>query len=159
MKKETEEHTILSWKAPEFHFHRKGQWWFLIQAGLTLALTVLFLLTRQFLVAIIVVLGAAIIYQLAHQEPEVLPVIFSPRGLKYKGRTWEFADLKTFWIIEAGTNYRLHLQSVKRLSTSIAIPLPKDDVAKVRDFLGHYLPETLDAEEDLADRVNRYLRI
>lgn len=159
MRKDTAKHTILSWKAPEFHYHKKGAWWFPIQALVTLGLVAYFILTNQFLVAIIVVLGSIIIYRLAHAEPEVLPVDFSPTGLKYKSRYWDFRDLKTFWIVESGEHHRLHLLSTERLAVPISIALSKDDVAKTRDFLSHYLPETHQQTEDLADRLLRWLRI
>lgn len=159
MKKKHDDHTLISWKAPEFHYHKKGQWWFPVQAFATLALVAFFVLTRQYLVAIIIILGAMVIYQLAHQEPEILPVIFSPRGVKFKGKVYTFDRLRSFWIVEAGRHYRLHLQPIERLSASVAIPMVKEDVEKIRDFLQHYLPENHDVQEDLADRLNRWLQI
>lgn len=153
------DHTIISWKAPEFHFHKKSQWWFPIQAFITLALTVFFILTEQYVVAIIIILGASILYRLAHQEPEVLPVIFSPSGLKFKGQSYLYSRLKSFWIVESGRHHRLHLQPVDRFAGAVAIPMSEHDVEKVRDFLGHYLPEKHGVTEDLADRLNRWLQI
>lgn len=159
MSKRSEDHTVLSWKAPEFHFHKKNHWWFPLLALVTLVLTTLFILTQQYIVAIIVVLGGMILYQLAHQEPEVLPVVFSPRGIKFKGRFWSFRDLKSFWIIEIDQQRRLHLQSVERFASPVVIPIAKQDIEKVREFLQHYLPENQNVTEDFADRLNRWLKI
>lgn len=159
MKHTDKDHTIISWKAPEFFRYKKGSWWFPVQALITVALTTIFILTEQYLVAIIVVLGASVIYRLAHQEPEILPVNFSTQGISFKGQYYPFKRLKTFWIIDAGEMHRLHLQPIERLGFPVAIPLIAEDVEKVRDFLSHYLPETHNAEEDLADRINRILRI
>lgn len=159
MKQPHEDHTILSWKAPEFHHYKKNEWWFPLQALVTLVLTAFFVLTKQYLVAIIVVLGAITIYQLAHQEPEVSPVIFSPDGIKFRGQLILYNRLKSFWIIEAGSVRKLYLQKIERLSAPVSIPVVREDVEKIRDFLKNYLPERTDAQEDLADRVNRLLKI
>jgi hypothetical protein len=159
MKHIDKDHTIISWKAPEFARYKKGGWWFPVQAIVTVALTLLFILTNQYLVAIIVVLGAYVIYRLAHQEPEILSVNFSTQGITFKSKYYPFRQLKTFWIIDTGETYRLHLQPIERLGFPVIIPLIAEDVEKVRDFLSHYLPETHNAEEDLADRINRILRI
>ncbi len=153
------EQTIFSWKAPEFHHYKKGQWWFPVLALITLGFTAYFVLTRQFLVAIIIILGAITIYQLAHQEPEVLPVIFTPQGIKARGQFFLFSQLKSFWIAESDQIRRLYLQPIARFRSPLAIPIVKEDVNKIRDFLKHYLPENQTAEEDLADRLNRLLRI
>lgn len=128
-------------------------------AAATLIVSAFFVLTGQYLIAIIVVLGGLTIYQLAHQEPAVLPVNFSAKGIKYKGRYYDFSQLKSFWIIENEAHNRLHLQPVGRLTASIAIPMAGENIEKVRDFLSHYLPEQREVEEDLADRINRWLRI
>jgi hypothetical protein len=154
-----EDHTIISWKAPEFFHYKKSQWWFPFLAVAILILTTIFILTSQYLVAIIVILGGATIYRLAHQEPEVLPVTFSTHGVSFKGKSLEFKNLKTFWITDHEEAHRLHLQSVERFSVPLVIPLVKEDVEKVRSFLKHYLPETHDVVEDLADRINRILKI
>lgn len=159
MPKKTDDHTIISWKAPEFFHYKKSHWWFPAQAAITLALTAIFILTGQYLVAIIVVLGAIIIYQLAHQEPEVLPVIFSPQGIKCKGRFLPYQELKSFWIIESGSVKKLYLQQVERFSLPVVVPLVKQDIEKVRAFLRHYIPENTDVKEDFADKLLRFLRI
>lgn len=159
MAKEPNDQTILSWKAPEFLHYKKSHWWFPLQALATVVLVVLFVLTNEYIAAIIVVLGAIILYQLAHEEPEVLPVTFTTDGVRFKGHAVRFADLKTFWITETDHVKKLHLQKIERFTLPIVIPLIKQDVDKIRDFLSHYLPETTDMEEDFADKLNRWLRI
>lgn len=153
------DHTLISWKAPQFHYHKKTPLWFPIQAFVTLAVVVFFVLTGQYFVSIIVILGAIVIYQLAHQEPEVMPVIFTPQGINFNGKLYPFDRLKSFWIIESAKHSRLHLQPIDRFATSVSIPSASEDSDKIRDLLRHYLPERHDAEEDLADRLNRWLRI
>ncbi len=153
------EHTILSWKAPEFLHYKKNSWWFPIMAAVTLALTTIFLLTSQYIVAIIVILGAIVMYRLAHQEPAVSSVTFTATGIKFKGQLIPFSALKTFWILEKTEVKRLYLQKTERFSAPVVIPLIQQDINKVRDFLEHFLPETHDVEEDIADKLNRLLRI
>ncbi len=159
MSNDPKEQTLLSWKAPEFHHYKKGQWWFPALALVTLVLTTYFVLTQQYLVAIIIILGGITVYRLAHQEPDVLPVIFSPQGIKFRDKLYLFSNLKTFWILEHDEHNRLYIQPVERFSTVVAIPIVKEDIEKVRDFLRYHLPESHDATEDLADRLNRWLKI
>ncbi len=153
------ETTILSWKAPEFLHYKKNTWWFPILAASTVIFTTIFLLTGQYFVAIIVILGAIVMYRLAHQEPAVLPVIFTATGIKFKGELIPFTTLKTFWILEEAEVKRLYLQKIERFSAPVVIPLVKQDITKVRDFLQHFLPETHEVKEDIADKLNRFLRI
>lgn len=157
--KQGDDPTLLSWKAPEFQHYKKNPLWFPIQAAVTLGLTTYFVLTKQYLVSIIVILGAIILYRLAHQEPEVLPVVFSPQGIKFKEKLWPYKSLKSFWIIDVGGVKRLYLQRLERLSSPIVILLAKEDIEKVRGFLGHYLPEIHDVREDFAEKLNHWLRI
>lgn len=162
MVKEKTDRTILSWKAPEYHHYKKSQWWFPVQALMTLILVTYFVLTNQLLVAIIVALGAIMIYQLAHSEPVVYPVIFSTEGIRFRDRFWAFQDLKSFWITESGRDGRvrkLYLKPIQRFTGLITIPLIHQDTGKVRGFLKKELPEAHEAGEDLADRINRWLRI
>ncbi len=153
------ENTVISWKAPEFFHYKKGNWWFPLLALVVLVLTALFILTKQYLVAIIVVLGGIVIYRLAHQEPEVIPVTFTTKSIEFKGRSLLFDEIKNFWLIESEASHVLYLQTVERFSRPIVIPLIKADVEKVRDFLSQYAPEEKEPREDLADRINRWLRI
>ncbi len=98
MVKLPDEQTIISWKAPEFIHYKKNQWWFPTLALVTVALTTIALLTHQYVLAVIVVLSGWIIYQLAHTEPEVVAVIFSTAGIKFRDRTYSFDRLRSFWI-------------------------------------------------------------
>jgi hypothetical protein len=159
MAKEPSEHTVISWKAPEFLHYKKDVWWFPVQAGVTVLLTGYFILTKQYLVAIIVILGAIIIYQVAHQEPEILPVTFTVDGIRFKGKTILFSNIKTFWIVETEHAKQLYLQQTERLSSPVVIPLIKQDIDKVRGFLSHYIPETPDVKESFAEKMNRVLKI
>ncbi len=159
MTKERSEQTLLSWKTPEFHHYKKNPWWFPVLAAVTLTLTALFILTQQYLVAIIIILGGLTTYQLAHVEPEIAPVIFSPDGIKFHSRFYAYNRLRTFWIIETPQTKHLYLEPIERFGRIVAIPLARQDTENIRDFLKHYLPETHGVDEGMADRLNRWLRI
>lgn len=159
MAKDPSEHTVISWKAPEFLHYKKNVWWFPVLAVLTVLFTIYFILTNQYIVAIIVVLGGYTIYQLAHQEPEVLPVTFTVDGIRFKGKSILFSNIKTFWIVETEHTKQLYLQQAERFSLPVVIPLVKQDIDKVRGFLKHYIPETPEVKESFAELLNRMLRI
>ncbi|TSC66137.1 MAG: Uncharacterized protein CEO22_215 [Candidatus Berkelbacteria bacterium Gr01-1014_85] len=147
------------WRTLSFPLHQRHQWWFPIFALVTVALFGLTMVAGEYLIGCIVVVGAYVLYELANREPEKLSVKISDEGVQIGDRIIGYSDLRRFWLIETPDHHLLHLEPQARLGWPITIPYEAEDRLAIQEALRHHLDQDHEAKEDLADRINRWLKL
>lgn len=100
-------------------------------------------------------LGVTILIH-ARKVPEVVDFEIGASGVKVKDRTYNYRDLKSFWIeYEPELGIReLSLQSKKWYTMYVKIPLGEQSPVQIRSLLVDFLPE-VEHEDTLADTFSR----
>jgi hypothetical protein len=164
MSEETQniEHGALlgEWKIPEYTKHERGRRWYL-WAGIVLALLLVYAIyTFDFLFAVILILGAAIIFIRSREEPMEIDFNIFEKGIGVGKKFHPWKDFLCFYIIYEPPEVKNLYFNLKGLRSRLSIPLKNQNPLKVRESLLKFLVENLDEErEPLSEEYERFLKI
>lgn len=153
------EEILMKWEAPEFIQFDRPKSWYIILLGVAILLVIYSLITKNFLLAIIVVMLAIVINTLTRKKPDTLKVAVTQKGVLINDNLYTFEeDLDTFWILYSPPDLKtLNFGRRQRFAPQITIQLNNANPLKVRELLLEYLEEDVEREEHVADRVSRRL--
>ncbi len=158
----TENHFIndylLSWEAPEFIYHKKSSWWYILAGAGLLALIASSLIMREWLAVVIFVILGIFIFLYAEVKPKDIEVGLTNIGIKIGNDFYPFNKLKAFWLVYEPPVKTLNLETTKRFSPLITIQLEDTDPYLVKNILKEHLLEEPERTEDLIDKISRYLK-
>jgi len=148
--------STIEWQAPEYTHYEKNQNWFWITGVIAGILVLLSIIFKNFLFAIIILLGAFTAMMYGARPPELIPFALNSKGLRIKDRLYLYQDLKSFWVSDEYNHRKIIIESSRLILPHIIVPLP-DNVtdAEARDFLLQYLEEVRH-EESLIDLIADY---
>jgi|SRR6185436_10344385 len=145
--------TSIEWRAPEYdHFERTPEWFWTI--GIVSAVLILAsILFKNFLFAIILLLGSFTAMLYAARPPQPLDFALTPKGIRIKDRLYPYDSVHSFWVSDDYHKRKIIIESDRLILPHLIIPLPaevSDETA--RTYLLAYLPEQRH-EESLADMI------
>lgn len=152
------EQNSLEWRAPEYEHREKNPDWFWavgIAGGVVALLALLF---KNFLLAVIAVLGAFTMILFGARPPAVINFALTAKGVKIKERLYPYDYLKSFWVEDQDEGKRkIIVESKKILLPHIILPLPPEVRSdEARHYLAAFLPEVRH-EDSLADAIGDIL--
>ncbi len=148
---------LYEWDAPEFTKHEKDVYWFATLAIVSVALVIFFLLTKNYLGTLVVIMLAALVYVYSQKEPGMIHFAITPLGINVGRNSHPFEELKSFWIFyEPGEIKEVSFRTKRLTSPYLALPLGKANPVKVRQTLLKFLPEKKQ-EEPIANILARRL--
>jgi hypothetical protein len=131
----------ISWQAYEHEYiERHPDWfWFLgIIAGLAILLSILF---SNFLLALIILLGAFSMAMYAKHEPNLAEYSISEKGIKAHNDFYQFKFIKSFWIQKDRQENRLVIETDRFYLPHVYIPLEDINLNEMEEFLKKHLIE------------------
>ncbi len=152
------EEKSVSWTASEFIAHEKDTNWFVMMglaAGVIVILT--FLITRDLVSTIVVLVMLVIFAVFANRKPRILPYQVDMVGVHIGDKTYPYDELKTFSLIQEDGVRSINIVPLKRFLPPISIYMDPEDEDKIIDVLSSYLPFE-QREQELVDRLMRRLR-
>ena|SRR3989338_8722394 len=161
----TEEEIILDpyshqieWATYEYEHHEKTPDWYWALGVIALGLIVVAFIFKNFLFAIIIIIGAFTMALYASRRPEIVNITLSPRGVKIKNRMFPYQNIKSFWI-EYDPPYQkeLIIEADRLALPKISVDMEDVDPLLVRNFLKQFIREKRH-EESLFDTVLKLLR-
>ncbi|MDP3900384.1 MAG: hypothetical protein Q8Q23_04875 [bacterium] len=153
---------VLSWPVALFDRHARGRLWYIASSFIVLILLGLSYFTDNFLLAVIVVLGAAIVILLDNREDEKIDFSIVDEGLILGNKFIDYDDLRNFSIVYKPRQNikRLYFEYNNVLKPRISIYIDDMNPLKIREVLLNYLQEDLDREgEPLSENLSRLLKI
>jgi hypothetical protein len=152
-----EEETIMGWQAPEFVQTQKPVGWYVVMIVFFVALSILAIVTQQYLaIGLFALVGFALaIY--ANRKPRILGYGITTLGVQVGKKSYNFDDFSGFSQSSDYGQVVFDLTPTKRFGTLISLPAPKDQVDEIDDVLGDFLPKT-ESHEDWIDKLFKYLR-
>ncbi|MBN2585053.1 hypothetical protein JXA59_00155 [Patescibacteria group bacterium] len=149
----------IEWESANFETHRRGWSWYLIVAiVLLLVLIYTIYIGRWLLVGVVVMVGVAL-YLSGRMSPEKVSCRIDNDGMTIGNRTFVYDQLKTFWISKSKEATKLNIISIQRFMPVISLGITDELGERIRGALGNRLPESKNQQEDLIDRINRFLKI
>ena len=149
----------ISWSAPEFVHYPKSKTWFGVFAVMGLALVGYFLTQKDFLTSSMFLLLFLMLMFVARAKPRQIEVTLSGRGIKLNETIVPYQQIKSFWLVyEPDQVKTLNFETTAYLNRFLTVQLADQDPVAVREYLLDFLPEDLDREERVIDRISRTLK-
>lgn len=148
----------ISWEAQEYVPHDKNAGWYvaLVIVGLALAAVGVLIKWWSFVLLIVVSVVALIVYSV--RPPRMLKYTITSKGLKEGKKLYNFADFKSFGIINDDGHFAIVLTPRKRFSPRIWVYFPEDQGEQIVDAFGARLSME-EVNLDFLDKIVRTLRI
>lgn len=145
----------LTWSTSEFIDHEKSLGWFLALAlGAVLVTAIVYLLTKDKISTVTVLLVAIIFGAFAARKPHEQHYRLNHNGILVGTMTYGFHSFKAFSTTEEGQNTTVVLQPMKRFMPALTVYVPHDQEDAVVGLLSNYLP----VEQHKADALETLLR-
>jgi uncharacterized membrane protein len=150
---------VLSWQAPDYYTFEKSPFWSLSVGVLAIATAALLIYTNNYFPVIIIILAVIVTFQVSHQKPKAQEFILDEGGAIIRNEYIPYLELKSFWSANHGSKSILYFEPVSSLKAAIVVPLGKQSVNEVRNFLLAHLPERLEYGEMLSEKLIRIFKL
>jgi hypothetical protein len=143
----------MEWTTPEYQHHEKSREWYAIAGVIIFGVLVAEIILRDVLLIILTILGTIAFLLIGMRHPKDIHVEISSGGIRIDEEPHPFPSIQAFAVVESIGGYKLILQSTKRFTPYMIVPLAHDvDPHEVRDLLVKKLPE-----EDLHEPFSHLL--
>ncbi len=133
---------IIEWETYEYEPRERSSNWYWFVGLAAVLLVIWAIVMKNFLLAILVLLGAFTLMIYAARKPRVIKIGVSRRGVQIHQDLFPFHSLRSFWVHEDDVERKIILRSEKLLMPHLHIPLAEDvDHEALRVFLLDFLPE------------------
>lgn len=149
---------LISWEAQEYIVRDKTTGWYvgLTVVGLALVALSIWLQWWTFLLVVILSVVALIIYVL--RPPRMLHYSISNKGVSEGDHLYEYAEFKSFGILQEGGHFAIILTPRKRFSPRVTVYFPEAQGEEIVDAFGARLPME-EVKLDMLDKLIKFLRI
>ncbi|MBI2048996.1 MAG: hypothetical protein HYT29_00975 [Parcubacteria group bacterium] len=134
------------WRTLEHPFVEKGRDWFLSVGIVAGALALASFILGNVLLGVFVVISAATLILFTLRAPAEIRCELNKNGFFVEKIRYAYKDIRSFWISGEKETPTLHVKTKSVYSPYLNIPLRKEDVPKVRGFLGRRVEEEEFAE-------------
>ena len=133
---------VIEWETLEYEHREKPSNWYWLVGFIALLLVVGAIILKNFLLAILVLLGAFTLVLYARRRPKIIKVAVSRRGIQIHNNLFPYHTLRSFWLHDEEPERKIIIQSEKLFMPHIHLPLATDlDHQALRAFLLDFLPE------------------
>lgn len=131
----------ISWETLEYEHKEKSQDWFWILGVLAFGGAFLSILFKNFLLAIIILLGAFAMYHHAKRPPERIKILINKKGIQVKGVLYPHERIESFWVETETPTPKLMLKSDRPFMPHFHLPIEGIPPEKIREYLLDHVPE------------------
>ncbi|MBU2082376.1 hypothetical protein KKH14_03070 [Patescibacteria group bacterium] len=142
-----------NWKIEERNFMPKTTEWFWALGIFGFALIIFAILLKSYLLIVIVVLAAFIIYSNKNKQPETINFRLDDNGLYIEGKFHSYNGFESFWIFP-GEKQEFVLRRKERFIPLLIVPFHENDEAQIRKILAEHLEEK-EEHESLIDLLSK----
>lgn len=148
---------LYEWEAPEFTKYEKDVYWTAILVIGSAAIMIFFLLTKNYIGALVIAMLAILVYVYSKKEPRLIRFAITPMGIKIENKLHKFEELKSFWIFyEPGEIKELSVRTKQLINPYLGLPLGNAKPVTIRQIMLKFLPEKKQ-EEPVANILARRL--
>ena len=149
---------VVEWSASEYIAHEKSAGWYLaLFAGGGMAAVVVYVISRDILSSIVILLACAAISVYAGRKPSTNRYILSENGVQVEQKFYPYGGFRSFSVVEEGAINSIWLKPLKRFAPIVTMYFSPDDEQKIIDVLANFLPHE-ERELDAIDRFSKRIR-
>lgn len=131
----------ITWTASEFVHHEKDNSWFMglaVVTGVIVAVT--FLLTRDWLTTVAIVVAAMLFGVTATRKPRAQQYQLTKAGVGIGDKFHEYNTFKSFSVMDEDHFRSIRLAPLKRFALPITLYYPPEEEERLLTMIGNYLP-------------------
>jgi hypothetical protein len=148
----------VEWTASEFVAHNKGTGWFAaLGAGSVVLAALVYLLTRDLISAIIIIVVALLLGVSGGRKPRILHYRINDSGLAIGDKFYAYSEFKSFSVMEEGAFSSVMFIPLKRFMPPISIYYEPTDEERIVEVIAYFLPME-NREHDVLDNLVRRIR-
>lgn len=149
------------WIVQEYEKYPRSRRWYMITGALAALLIIYAIWSSNILFALVIVLFGVVMYLHEAQEPLEVNFAITETGIVLGRKFYRYSELDRFWIIYNPGDVKNVYFSVKNtFKSTLIIPLFDNDPRPIREYLGQFVLEDLDQEEEpLTYKWARILKI
>lgn len=152
------EEGVISWTASEFIANQKNAGWYMILAASAAVIGgLVYLLTRDVISAVMVLVALGVIAFLASRQPRTMSYQLNNYGLQIGTRAYPYQEFKSFSVVEEGAVSSIVLMPMKRFMPMLNVYFDPADEERITDMLNDYLPY-VETKLDVVERLMRRIR-
>lgn len=150
---------VLSWQAPDYYTFEKSPYWSLIVGIIAVVMAAVLIYTGNYFPVVIIILAVIVTFQISHEKPKSQEFILDEGGAIIRNEYIPYLEIKSFWTATHGTKSILYFEPISRLKSTIVIPLNKQNIDEVRNYLLAHLPEKMEYGEMLSEKLIRLFKL
>jgi hypothetical protein len=148
----------VEWTASEYVAHEKStSWYLMLFAGSAVAVLLVFLVSRDILASIVVLLASTTISVYAGRKPSINRYVVNENGIQIQDKQYLYRDFKSFSVVEEGAIDSVWLKPIKKFSPVVVMYFSPEDEQKIIDVIANFLPHE-ERELDAIDRLSKKIR-
>jgi hypothetical protein len=149
----------VDWESVEFIAHEKSfGWYFILVLGTVVLATALFIVTRDVISTLVIVVVAIIFGVIAGRKPRVLKYNLGYKGITVGNSFRAYSDFRSFAIIEEGDVKEIILMPLKRFMPPLNLYVSPAEEPEVVQALSNYIPLDQTHGNDFVDRLVKRIR-
>ncbi|MBS7346348.1 MAG: hypothetical protein KIG14_01395 [Candidatus Sacchiramonaceae bacterium] len=150
---------IANWQAQNIMTGDKNKLWYLVFAGVLVVLLAVSWLIQSWTFALLIIVSAvAILVVLSSNNVRQISYSLSGRGFYIDGNLHEYADFRSFGVLQESNVFSIVFLPKKRFAPSVSIYFPEANGEQIVDILGSILPME-EIKLDFIDRIVRKLKL
>ena len=131
----------VSWSASEFVAHDKSIQWFInLGAAAVIIAGVIYILTRDYITAAVILFAALLLAVMARRSPKELQYRVDDRGIQVDGKFYGFDQFRSFSVVQEGAFSSLEFVPLKRFAPLLTVYYAPDHEEVIFDILPKFLP-------------------
>jgi hypothetical protein len=135
------EENYVEWTGSEFIAHHKGfSWYAILFLGAFALAGLIYLLTKDFVAAGVVVFAALVLAVAGAHKPRMLAYRLDNAGLTIGQKSYPYANFKSFAVIDEGPFASIIFIPLKRFMPPVNIYFPPESAQDIMDVLSVKLP-------------------
>ncbi|MEI7631763.1 MAG: hypothetical protein WCJ60_00390 [bacterium] len=148
----------VNWTASEFVSHQKTVAWYIVLGAMSAVVTlVVYLISRDILSAVVVVLSCIALGVFAARSPRTKTFEINDRGVLIDSKFYPFEMFKSFSVVDDEAVSCIWLRPLKKMMPTLVMYYAPDDEEKIVLMLDNFLPQE-DRQHDILDKVSRRIR-
>jgi hypothetical protein len=148
----------VTWQASEYIDHgQDAKWYAVLIIGTILLTGLVYLLTKEYMSAAIIIILGLIVGLAAKRKPQQIMYEISSSGIRIGEKNYRYIAFRSFSIIQEGGLNSISLLPVKRFLPAMSIYYEPGDEEKIVDIMSEHLPYE-EHKVDAIDRLSRRLR-
>jgi len=149
---------VFFWQATEFESHKKPSGWLAYLILTATALVAVFIYLKLWLAAGVVVAACFALISQSRTSGKKKSYAIYDQGVIIESKIYTFDQFKSFWIFLHQDRPTIRLEQLKRFALPVEMPVADENPEQVRLFLAKHLPEAEERGEDIADKINRWIK-